>query len=193
MSEISKSCSFFGHRNTDLTENEEQKLQELIENLILNEKVDRFLFGSRSNFDYICHKIVTDLRQKYPYIKRFAYTCRSETCTLESEREYWEEVYSHFEKRKVTLLGVEEEIERKSKWTSGKASYVERNYAMIDDSDFCIFYYDEAYLPKRRKNSWRDFTDYQPKSGTGLAYKYATRKLKDNKKIIVYNVCKKDN
>ena len=137
MSEISKSCSFFGHRNTDLTENEEQKLQELIENLILNEKVDRFLFGSRSNFDYICHKIVTDLRQKYPYIKRFAYTCRSETCTLESEREYWEEVYSHFEKRKVTLLGVEEEIERKSKWTSGKASYVERNYAMIDDSDFC--------------------------------------------------------
>ena len=97
MSEISKSCSFFGHRNTDLTENEEQKLQELIENLILNEKVDRFLFGSRSNFDYICHKIVTDLRQKYPYIKRFAYTCRSETCTLESEREYWEEVYSHFE------------------------------------------------------------------------------------------------
>ena len=193
MSEISKSCSFFGHRNTDLTENEEQKLQELIENLILNEKVDRFLFGSRSNFDYICHKIVTDLRQKYPYIKRFAYTCRSETCTLESEREYWEEVYSHFEKRKVTLLGVEEEIERKSKWTSGKASYVERNYAMIDDSDICVFYYNETYQPQRRKEYKGAFGTYQPKSGTKIAYDYAMRKSRSLEKKggqkIVINVC----
>lgn len=65
--------------------------------------------------------------------KRSVVACRSETCTLESEREYWEEIYSHFEKRPVTLLGVEEEVEHKTKYSSGKASYVERNYAMIDD------------------------------------------------------------
>ena len=89
------------------------------------------------------------------------------------------------------MLGVEEEIEHKTKWTSGRAQYVERNQAMIDDSDFCIFYYDENYLPKRRKSSWRDFTDYQPKSGTSIAYKYATRERKDNKKVIIYNVYEK--
>ena len=69
-----------------------------------------FNFGSRSDFDALCHFIVTDLKEKYNDIQRHAYTCRSETCTLESEREYWEKIYSHFEKRPVTLLGVEEEM-----------------------------------------------------------------------------------
>ncbi|MBQ8719856.1 MAG: hypothetical protein IJY65_02360 [Clostridia bacterium] len=44
---------------------------------------------------------------------------------------------------------------------SHKASYVERNYEMIDRSDYCIVYYDEM-----RKGS----------SGTRLAYRYAMRK-----------------
>ena len=69
-----------------------------------------FNFGSRSDFDVLCHFIVTALKEKYNNIQRRAYTCRSETCTLESEREYWEKIYSHFEKRPVTLLGVEEEM-----------------------------------------------------------------------------------
>ena len=59
---------------------------------------------------------------------------------------------------------------------SGKASYVERNREMIDKSNFCVVYYDENYLPPRRKNSRRDLTDYQPKSGTKLAYDYAEKK-----------------
>ena len=78
--------------------------------LILKENVRIFNFGSRSDFDTLCHSIVTDLKEKYNNIQRRAYTCRSETCTLESEREYWEEIYSHFEKRPVTLLGVEEKV-----------------------------------------------------------------------------------
>ena len=75
---------------------------------------------------------------------------------------------------------MQEEVEHKTKWTSGRASYVERNQAMIDKSDYCIFYYNEDYLPPRRKYSKRCITDYQPKSGTALAYHYAEQ----NKKII---------
>ena len=52
---------------------------------------------------------------------------------------------------------------------------------MIDDSDFCVFYYNEKYQPQRRKESKRSIRTYQPKSGTKIAYDYAKRK---NKKII---------
>ena len=61
---------------------------------------------------------------------------------------------------------------------AGKVSYVERNQEMINKSDFCVVYYDENYLPPRRKNSRRDLFDYQPKSGTAVAYEYAVRKKK---------------
>ena len=167
-------------------------MEKTIENLVNKEGVTTFLFGSRSEFDTLCHSIVTDLKAKYPHIKRKAYTCRSETCTLENEREKWEEIYSHFEKRPVTLLGVEEEVEHKTKWTSGKAQYVERNYAMIDDSHFCVFYYDPYYQPPRRKYSKRSVGDYQPKSGTQLASDYAYQRKRGGKDITVINVYEED-
>ena len=59
---------------------------------------------------------------------------------------------------------------------AGKASYVERNQEMINKSDFCVVYYDENYAPPRRRNSRRDLTDYQPKSGTKVALDYAIKK-----------------
>lgn len=141
--------------------------------MIVNHNVLTFLFGSRSDFDYLCHLVVTELKEKYPNIKRLSYTCRSETCTLESERAHWEEVDSYFRKEKVTLLGVEEEIEYKTKYTSGRVSYVERNQAMIN--------YDENYQPQMRKHSKRCIGYYQPKSGAALPHTYAKQK----KKIII--------
>ena len=39
-------------------------------------------------------------------------------------------------------------------------------------------YYNENYAPPR-KNSKRDLTDYQPKSGTKIAYDYAVKKKKE--------------
>ena len=73
-------CSFFGHRKIDITENLKQNVKHVVENLIVNHNVTTFLFGSRSEF-----------------------------C---------------------------------------KASYVERNQAMINNSNYCVFYYDENYQPK---------------------------------------------
>ena len=171
-----KTCCFFGHRNVEETKELKQKVKAEIETLIVRQKVTRFLFGSRSNFDFLCHLIVTELKENYLDIKRIKYTCRSESCILENEREKWEEIYSYVQKREVRLLGVEEEFEHKTKYTSGRASYVERNQAMIDDSDFCIFYYDETYRPEVRKDAKRGY--YQPKSGTALAFAYAARKKK---------------
>ena len=173
-----KVCSFFGHRKIELSEELKDKVKSVIENLIQNYNVLTFLFGSRSDFDYLCHQIVTELKEKYPSIKRVAYTCRSESCILEHEREKWEKIYSYSLKKEVRLLGVEEEFEHKTKYTSGKASYVERNQSMINDSDYCIFYYDEHYQPEMRYCSKRSVGYYQPKSGTALAYAYARQRKK---------------
>lgn len=170
------SCSVFGHRDAVLSSDEVEELKKVIEDLIVYRNVHIFLFGSRSNFDALCHKIVTELKVKYPFIIRKCYTCSSETCVLESEREYWEEIYSNVKKEKVTLLGMEEEVEHKNKWKSGRASYVERNQAMIDDSNFCIFYYNENYEPQQ-KYSKRNIAKIS-KSGTALAYNYAKQKKK---------------
>lgn len=174
-----KTCSFFGHRKIEATKELKYKLTKIIEELIVNNNVEIFLFGSRSEFDELCHMIVTELKEKYPEIKRIAYTCQSETCILEHEREMWEKIHSQFENKKVRLMGFEEEHEHEKKYVAGKASYIERNQAMIDDSDYCVFYYNEDYRPKLRKWSIRSASFYQPKSGTAIAFDYAKKKQKD--------------
>lgn len=176
-----KTCCCIGHRKIEVTDRLKEEVFAFIENLIVKENVKIFLLGSRSDFDGLCHGVITDLKKKYPFIKRIGYTCKHETVILENEREKWEKIYSHFEKREVHLLGVEEEFSHKTKFTAGKAAYVERNTAMIDDSDFCLFYYDDNYLPDKRKRGKKDLFPYQPKSGTAIAYEYAVRKKKSIK------------
>ena len=61
---------------------------------------------------------------------------------------------------------------------AGKSVYVERNYKMIDNCNFCVVYFDKDYEHARRKNSKKDLLDYQPKSGTKVAYEYTVKKKK---------------
>ena len=162
-----KSCCFFGHRKIDETTELKDKLCGIIENLIVNEKVDTFFFGSKSQFDDLCHKVVTELKEKYPHIKRIY--VRS---AFQHIPDWYEDsLLQHYEDTYFP-----EHMEN-----AGRASYVERNQEMINKSDFCIVYYDENYAPPKRKNSRRDLTDYQPRSGTKIAYDYAVKK----KKIII--------
>lgn len=173
-----KTCCFIGHRKINITKEQEQKLKTIIEDLIIQNNVFTFLFGSKSEFDFLCHTIVSELKQKYQNIKRIKYTCKSESCLLENEKEKLEKTISNLENQKITLLGYEKEIEHKSKYLSGKASYIERNKAMIDDSDFCMFYYDKNYKPQTRKHKSSDMFEYQPNSGTALSFEYAKQKKK---------------
>ena len=63
-----KICSFFGHRKIEITEELKQKVKAVIEDLIVNHSVLTFLFGSRSDFDHLCHLVVAELKEKYPNI-----------------------------------------------------------------------------------------------------------------------------
>ena len=149
---------------SDETEELKDNLRGIIENLIINENVDTFFFGSNSQFDDLCHEIVTDLKEKHPHIKRIY--VRS---AFQHIPDWYEDsLLNHYEGTYFP-----EHMEN-----AGRASYVERNHEMINHSKFCVVYYDENYLPSRRKNIRRDLFDFQPKSGTKVAYDYAVKKKK---------------
>lgn len=174
-----KSCSFIGHRKIDETEDLKSRLQNLIEGLI-SDGFDTFSFGSKSDFDVLCHEVVTELRKKYPHIKRVAYPVASENALLEKDKERVERTYFNVLKEEIDLISYDEVKLNDKLLKSGKASYVERNRIMIDESDFCVFYYDEDYVPERRKYSKKGLNGLytSQKSGTALAYFYALSKRK---------------
>ena len=63
-------CCFLGHRKINETEELKAKLIEMIEIMIEERKVDTFLFGSKSQFNSLCLELVTEIKEKYPHIKR---------------------------------------------------------------------------------------------------------------------------
>lgn len=144
---------FFGHRFIDESEELRRRLCKTIEDLIQNRQVSVFLFGSKSRFDDLCYKTVSELMEKYSYIKRIY---------VRAEFPFINEDY-----RNYLLEGFEDTYYSERMIKSGRAAYVERNREMIDKSRFCVFYYDESYTPPKRK------------SGTKIAYDYAAKKKRE--------------
>lgn len=155
-------CCFFGHRKIDVTDNLVSYLKEIIEELITKNNVDTFLFGSKSRFDSLCLDVVMELKKKYPHIRRVY---------VRAEFPHIDEDYTSY-----LLQWYDDTYYPDRMIAAGKAAYVERNYELINNSSYCIIYYDENYNPNRRKNSRKDLFDYQPKSGTKVAYDYAVKK-----------------
>lgn len=167
-------CCFFGHRKIKETDELKEKLYMAIEHLITSDSVYIFLFGSKSDFDKLCLNIVTDLKEKYPHIQRIY---------VRAEFPFIDDEYKNY-----LLKSYDDTYYPEKMIGAGKAAYVERNQKMIDRSKFCIVYFDENYAPPRRKNSKRDITDYQPKSGTKIAFDYAVKKK--SKIINMLSICK---
>ena len=150
---MENTCCFIGHREINVTDELKEKLRVVIECLIVDENIDTFLFGSKSQFDNLCYDIVTEIKKKYPHIKRIF---------VRAEYPYIDESYEAY-----LLESYEDTYFPKSLLGAGKASYVKRNCEMIDNSRFCIVYYKEDYTPKSRK------------SGTKIALTYAEKKKKN--------------
>ena len=167
-----ESCSFFGHRDTPQTEELKQKVRETVEWLIVEEGVDTFLFGSRSNFDELCHIVVTELKEKYPYIRRVAYLCKHESGCYAGEGEETRRRIKVVTGRDVYVAEYEEIKKSDRVNSAGRASYIERNQLMVDVSDYKILYY---YF-KKENNKIR--------SGTQSIYSY----LLDKKCVKVINL-----
>ena len=150
-----RTCCFIGHKNIKESEELKYNICKIIENLIQKEKVDTFLFGSKSRFNDLCYEIVTKIKEKHPHIKRIY--VRAEYPTINDD-------YKNY-----ILRFYDDTYYPKKIINAGKAVYVERNYEMIKNSRFCVFYYNKSTEPTTRK------------SGTKIAFEYAK---KSNKEII---------
>ena len=145
---------FIGHRTIHKNEELTSLLKQTIIELI-NNGATTFLFGSKSEFDDLSWEIVTELMEKFPFIKRVY---------VRSSFQYIDESYLRYLLQFYEETYFPPKIEK-----AGKFSYVERNYEMIDNSNYCVFYYNDKYVISTRN------------SGTKIAYDYAVKK----KKIII--------
>lgn len=150
-------CCFFGHRSIIETEELKAQLTETVEKLITDENVDTFLFGSGSSFNSLCLELVTQIKEKHPHIKRIY---------VRAEFPYITDQYLAYLLKSCDDTYYPEKI-----LGAGRAAYVERNYEMINNSKYCIVYYDEQCAPSTRR------------SGTKIALDYAVKK---DRKIILF-------
>lgn len=154
------SACFIGHRTVCDTPDLRAKIRQTVCRLIESGTVV-FLFGDHSDFNALCFAEVTEQKKRYPQIKRIQFRCR----------------YPHpdaYTKRFLSS-GYDESIFSIGAENAGKAGYIKRNQALIDESETCVFYFDTAYSPLPTARNPR------PKSGTAIAYAYAIRK---NKSIV---------
>ncbi len=156
-------CCFFGHRKIENEDELAGRLTYIVEDLIINKSIDTFLFGSKSEFNSLCRAVVSELRKKYPHIKRIYV------------RAEYPEITDHY--KEYLLESYEETYYPDRLINAGRAVYVERNCEMIDNSAWCVVYYNENYEPKKRRAGKNSVVPtYQPNSGTKRAYDYAKRK-----------------
>ena len=148
-----KICSFFGHRDIVVTDELMQRLYVLIENLIVNENFGVFFFGGLSDFDELCWQVVTQLKQKYQFIKRIY-------CLIEPK-------YLRKLPRWLDRKNYEEFIylDLKFDWWYQRIYF--RNEEIIRHSDFVVFYVNEtensgAYkamqIAKKLKKPYKNMT-----------------------------------
>lgn len=108
------------------------------------------MFGSRSRFNDLCYLAVSELKEKYPHIKRVFVRAEYENI----DKSYTDYLLESFERTYFA--------ERAR--GAGRLCYVKRNEEMIAKSEVCIFYRGESALPRA--------------SGTDIAFRYALKKRK---------------
>ena len=148
-----KSCCFFGHRNIERSPELIECIENIVERLILEENISVFLFGSRSSFDELCHRVVSKLREKFPQIVRIYVRAEYEQISNRYKTYLLQEFEDTYYPPKIK--------------NAGKAVYVERNREMIEKSNVCIVYLNESAI-----------AGTGAKSGTKIAVDYARKKQK---------------
>lgn len=158
MSQTNKICCIIGHREIENTGALRKRVRDTLLDLI-RIGADTFLFGSRSKFDNLCLETLTDIKQCYPHIRRVYVRAEYPDISEDYER-YLLSVY-------------DETFFPGSVINAGKASYIKRNFDMIDKADVCVFYYNDKYVPKNKSSFGKFILPHQSVSGTKIAFEYA--------------------
>lgn len=145
---MEKVCSCFGHFSIEITDSLKLRIEQEITNA-LNDGVRIFLFDGRSDFDDLCYDAVTLKMQEHPEISIRRVFCFPMDKHLRKPPRW-------FQRKEYEAL--ECPIKDFDWWYT--AIYY-RNCAMIDMSDFVLFWVEE------RENS-----------GAYKTYEYAVKKKK---------------
>ena len=150
-----KICSFFGHRDVEITENlYARTYAEILKAVDFGCRI--FYFGGFGDFDELCYKIVTKIKEEKPELQIKRVYCVTQEGYLRKKSRY----FKRDDYDEIIFL-----IPSFEGWY--KSIYF-RNCAMIDESNFVIFYAEE------RENS-----------GAYKAYKYA-KKQKGKTVVNIY-------
>ena len=140
-----KICSFFGHRDIEITDKlYASTTAEILKSVAFGCR--NFYFGGFGDFDELCYKIVTKIKNERPDLKIKRFYCVTQERYLRKSSRY----FNHDDYDEITYLAPSFEDWYKSIYF--------RNCAMIDQSDFIIFY------AEKKENS-----------GAYKAYKYAKK------------------
>lgn len=145
MEEI-KICSFFGHRDVEITENlYATTAAEIKKSVEFGCRI--FYFGGYGDFDELCYKIVTQIKEEQPNLEIKRIYC------VAQEKYLWKKV------RYFNAEDYDEVIYLQPSFEGWYKSIYFRNCAMIDKSDYVIFYAED-----------------KENSGAFKAFKYAKKK-----------------
>lgn len=139
-----------GHRHIPQTQELADKVQAAVYALVVEEHANTFLFGSKSEFNDLCWRAVTSVRQEFPDIRRIY---------VRSAYPYVSEAYLEY------LLSLYDETYFPPQIEgAGYRSYVKRNQEMIGKCDVLFCYYSDEHVEKMCRPS-----------GTGVAVRYARK------------------
>ncbi len=145
---IENTCCFIGHRKIENKPYLYDQVKKSVIDLINNENITTFLFGSKSQFNALCLDVVTELKDIYPNIIRLYMRAEYEYISADYEKyllKFYDKTYYAEKARNANRL-----------------AYVKRNEELIDTSNICVFYY--------KFNA--------PHSGTAIAFNYAQQHKK---------------
>lgn len=145
--------AFMGHSDIDVTDALRERVRSEIVALIESNKSIKFLLGSRSDFNDLCRDVLSELKVKYPHIRRVY---------VRAEYEYINDDYTNY-----LLERCDETYYPPQLHGLGKYVYVRRNQIMVEKCNVLIVYCDENYVPLGRT-----------RSGTKMAVDFANRKHK---------------
>lgn len=122
------SCAVFGHSKIIISLELKEKLKSIFEELVINDNVGVFYFGGLGQFDDLCYQTISELKIKYPHIRRIF--CVSDPRWVRwDKRPQWlkNEVY-------------EEVVYLDLKYDYWYTRIYYRNCEIINQSDIVVFY-----------------------------------------------------
>lgn len=98
-----RTCCFIGHRDVAATLELSKKLYVIIEMLITEKHIDTFIFGSKSSFDELCRKTVTEIKKNILTYGEFMRERNTLSLTTATKRIFYNSTTTHTSPRTCCL------------------------------------------------------------------------------------------